>query len=146
MSIVRKATSIEAPVAQVYSHVLHPENFPSYWPSMLEVANVKKQSNGGYSFDWVYKMAGVKVHGHTDIPELTENQSIVAKSTTGIPSTFRWGFQGRDGHTEVRLEVEYTPPNAVLGKIAAPILDRINEHEAEAVLKNLKAMLEGQKL
>jgi hypothetical protein len=41
----------------------------------------------------------------------------------------------------VALHVEYELP-PVVGKLAAPVLRRINEHEAETMLQNLKKRLE----
>lgn len=41
------------------------------------------------------------------------------------------------------MHAEYIVPGAVLGKLAEPFVVRLNEHEAETVLGNLKARLES---
>ncbi len=48
----------------------------------------------------------------------------------------------RGGGTRVSVSVDYTIPGAVLGKLAEPIVHKMNEHEAETVLANLKARME----
>jgi hypothetical protein len=132
-------------VARVFAYANDPENFPSYWPSMIEVSNVKRTPGGGRSFDFVYKMAGFKFHGHSTSVEYVENKHVVSKAEGAIPSTFDWQYEAKDGWTQLTVDVEYTVPGALLGKLAEPIINRINDHEATAMLNNLKATLEGTK-
>ena len=39
--------------------------------------------------------------------------------------------------------VEYEPPRAVLERLEEPVLRRLNEHETQALLENLKLLLEA---
>jgi hypothetical protein len=39
--------------------------------------------------------------------------------------------------------VEYALPGAILSRMAEPVVNKMNEHEAETVLANLKARMEG---
>jgi uncharacterized membrane protein len=145
MATITKKVSIEAPVARVFAYVNDPENFPTYWPSMIEVSNVKKGTDGGRSFDFLYKMAGVKLRGHSDSVEFVENKHVASKSEGAIPSRFDWDFSGKDGMTEISLKVDYQLPAGAVGKLTEPILTRINEREADSMLDNLKSTLEGTK-
>ena len=110
---------------------------------MLEVKNVQSLPNGGYRYDWVYKMAGMRFEGQTETTEVIQNQRVVAKNESGIPSTFIWTYQPEDGGTRVTVNVDYTVPGAALGKLAEPIIHKMNEHEGETLLANLKARMEG---
>jgi hypothetical protein len=51
-------------------------------------------------------------------------------------------FQPEAGGTKVTLEGEYTVPIPVLGKLAEAIIVKMNEHEVELILANLKARME----
>jgi len=51
-------------------------------------------------------------------------------------------FQPETGGTKVTLEVEYTVSIPVLGKLAEAIIVKMNDHEGELILANLKARME----
>lgn len=139
---IRRSISIDAPLDKVFSFMTNPDKLPEIWPSMVEVGNVKTQRGGGHSFDWVYKMAGAKFKGRTETTEVVENDHYVVKNEGQIPSTFRWTFEGEDGHTKVSMECDYDIPSSLLAKVARPFIERLNEHEARVVLDNLKARME----
>ena len=143
MAKVEKSILINAPVEKVFDFMLEPTNILEIWPSMLEVKNVQSLPNGGYRYDWVYKMAGMRFEGQTETTEVIQNQRVVAKNESGIPSTFIWTYQPEDGGTRVTVNVDYTIPGAALGKLAEPIIHKMNEHEGETLLANLKARMEG---
>jgi uncharacterized membrane protein len=110
---------------------------------MVEVKDVQRLPNGGTSFQWVYKMAGMRFEGTTKDTEYVPNQCVVSKSTGGIESTFIWTFQPEDGGTKLTVEVEYTVPIPLLGKVAEAFIVRQNERELDLVLANLKARMEA---
>jgi uncharacterized membrane protein len=127
----------------VFSFMTNPVNLPEVWPSMVEVKDVKPAPVGGNNFSWVYKMAGIKFEGATETTEFILNQREVNKSTKGIKSTFVWQYEAHDGGTKLTVEVEYVVPVPLLGKLAESFIIKQNEHEAEALLANLKARMEA---
>jgi uncharacterized membrane protein len=143
MSKIEKTTFINAPMEKVFAFMAEPNNIPEIWPSLLEVKNVQPLPNSGYCYEWVYKMAGMRLEGQAEWTEFVKNQRIVNKNEGSFPSTFIWNYQPEDGGTRVTVTVEYTLPGAVLGKLAEPVLNKMNDHEAETVLANLKARMEG---
>jgi uncharacterized membrane protein len=86
MPKIERSIFINAPVEKVFSYVHEPKNMLEYWPSMLEVKNVKALPNGGYKYDWVYNMAGIHINGHADWVEYVENERVVNKNESGIPA------------------------------------------------------------
>jgi uncharacterized membrane protein len=130
-------------VEKVFGYVNQPTNLPQIWPSMVEVKDVQRLPNGGTSFQWVYKMAGMRFEGTTKDTEYVPNQRVVSKSTGGIESTFIWTFQPEDGGTKLTVEVEYTVPIPLLGKVAEAFIVRQNERELDLILANLKARMEA---
>lgn len=109
---------------------------------MVEVSNVQTRPGGWHSFDWVYKMAGLKFHGHAEPKKVETNKYVEMRNESGIPSTFRWTYEGRGASTLLTVEVEYDIPAPVIGKIAESILVKLNEREMDTLLHNLKAILE----
>ena len=139
---IMKTTTIEAPPEKVFGY-LEPMHLPEIWPSMVEVKDVEKLPDGGWRYRWVYKMAGIHFKGESETVEIVPNERRVDKTKGGIESTFIWTFKPEDGHTRVELEVDYTVPVPVLGKLAEPFVAKMNEREAETVLANLKDRLEA---
>lgn len=140
MATIRKSIAIRAPVDRVFDYVADPRNLPEIWPSLVEVRNVESHPTGN-SFDWDYKLLGMRIHGHSDPVELVRNARQVTRSVTGIPNTFRWMYGCRGEDTEVTLEVDYEVP--VLGRLGAGIVGRVNEREAQTMLANLKRKMEA---
>jgi len=137
-----KSITINAPVEKVFDYISEPTNLPEIWPSLVEVKDVQKLPSGGTRNRWVYKMAGIRLEGTSEETEYVPNQRIVSKTKGGVESTQTWMFQPEAGGTKVTLEVEYTVPIPVLGKLAEAIIVKMNEHEGELILANLKARME----
>ena len=142
MPTIRKSIAISAPVDRVFDYVADPRHLPSIWPNLVEVSNVEPHADGGNGFDWVYRMAGIKVRGHSEDVDFVRNARIVSRSEAGIPNTFRWLYDGADGSTTVTLEIDYEAPRSIFGRLLRPMLGRINERDVDALLHGLKAALE----
>ncbi len=128
---------------KVFGYVEEPANLPEIWPSMVEAKDVQRLPNGGTSFRWVYKMAGMRFKGTSEDTEYVANRRVVSKSKGGIESTITWTFQPEASGTKVTFEAKYTVPIPLLGKIAEAFIVKQNEQEAELLLANLKARLEA---
>ena len=139
---IKRTVHIDAPVDKVFDFAADPENLPEIWPSMIKVENVERSETKGYEYDWVYKMAGMQFHGHSHTTKFVPNDLVVAENEEGIPSKFIWDYHPENDGTEIELDVEYTVPVPLLGKIAEKVIRRINENEADVMLANLKAVCE----
>jgi uncharacterized membrane protein len=143
MAKLQKSIVIKAPVEKVFSYMSDPTHLPDIWPSMVEVKDVKPSPTGGSNFGWVYKMAGMRIDGASETTEYLPNQRQVTQSTKGIQSKFTWTYQPDPGGVKLTVEVDYTVPVPVLGKVAEAVIVRQNEGEAETLLANLKARMES---
>ena len=139
---IKRTIHIDAPVEKVFEFANVPENLPEIWPSMVKVDNVKRSTTQGRDYDWQYKMAGMLFKGHSKTTEFVLNDLVVVENKEGIPSKFVWDYHAENGGTELELEVEYTVPVPLLGKVAEKLVRRINENEADVMLANLKAAME----
>ncbi len=139
---LNKAITIHAPVEKVFTFLNDPCNLPEIWPSMVEVKDVTPSPAGGFNFGWVYKMGGMRFDGASETIESVKNQRTVTRSTKGIESKFTWMFETVDNDTKLTVDIEYNVPIPLLGKLAEAIIVKQNEHEAQALLENLKARME----
>jgi uncharacterized protein YndB with AHSA1/START domain len=141
MATIKSTITINAPVEKVFEYS-KPENLPEFWPSLVEVRNIEQLPNGGYRWDWKYKMAGMSFNGSSEHVEFVENQRTVAKST-GIESTITWSYEPVAGGTKMTAETDYKIPGSLLGKVAEGFITKMNENESETILANIKARLEA---
>jgi uncharacterized membrane protein len=143
MAKIEKSIVIDAPVEKVFAFMAEPNNLLEIWPSLLEVRNVEPLPNGGYCYDWTYKMAGLRFEGRAEWIEFVKDRRVVDRNESGIPSTFVWTYQPEGDGTRVTVNAEYSIPGAALGHLAEPIIHKMNEHEADIILANLKARMEA---
>ena len=144
MPKIERSITINAPVEKVFAYVNDPNNLPEIWPSMVEVKEVNQLPEGvGSSYQWVYKMAGMRFKGTCEVTEYVENQRIVAKDKGGIESTRTTILQPEAGGTKYTSVVEYTVPIPLLGKLAEAFIRRQNENEADVFMSNLKDRMES---
>ena len=87
-------------------------------------------------------MAGIRLEGTSEDIEYITNQRIVTKTKGGAESTQTWLFEPEAGGTKVTFKVEYSVPIPVLGKLAEAVIVKMNQHEGDLLLANLKARME----
>ena len=144
MAKITRTFTINAPVEKVFSFAAdNPANLPKIYPSLIEVKDIKPSPAGGYSFSWIYKMAGMRFEGATETIEYISNKRIVTKSTKGIDARSVYTYESEDGGTKLTSETEYKVPMPLLGKLAEAIILKLNENETDAVVANLKALMEA---
>ena len=136
--------TINAPVEKVFSYLQdNPTNLLEIWPSMVEIKDVQQLPKGGTSFRWAYRMAGIRFKGTSEDIEYIANQRVVTKTKGGIDATYTWTFQPKDGGTEMTVEIDWTVPVPVLGKLAEALIVKQQEREFALVLANLKDRMEA---
>ena len=145
MKVVDKEVTVNAPIEKVYAYISEPRNTVRYWPSVIEVDDVKSLPNGGYSARWVYKMAGMRLKGTGEFTTVVPNNYFVVETRGGIRSKVTWTFRSWEDSTRVTLTVEYTVPIPLLGELAEAIVVKMNDREGDLILANLQAIFEGDR-
>jgi uncharacterized membrane protein len=142
MQKLEKSAFINAPVEEVFDYWKNPVNQPEVWPSLVEVKDVQEIGRGRYKWKWVYKLAGMRFEGQSEVVEFIPNQKIAEKSSGGIDSTFTWEFIPENNGTRLNMSVEYNIPMPLLGKVAESFVTKQSANEADVVFANMKARLE----
>ena len=143
MASSTKSVVVHAPVEKVYEYLDDPMHLPEIWPSLIEVKDVHLLPNGGHSNRWTYKMAGIRLEGTSEDVEHVARQRTVSKTKGGIDSTQTWMFEPEGENTKVTFSVDYTVPIPVLGRLAEAAIVKLNDHEGDAIVQNLKTMVEA---
>jgi uncharacterized protein YndB with AHSA1/START domain len=142
MPRIDKSTNINAPVEKVFAYVTDPVNLTEWMVSISDVTDVTG-SGVGQHYHWKYKMAGVPLHGESTFTEFVPNERTVTEGKGGVTSTFTWTFAPHEGGTKLNVNVDYTIPIPVLGKLAEKLVLKRNEREAGMWMENIKEQLEG---
>lgn len=142
MITIRRSMTVDTFVERVYEHLARPENLVEVWPGLIAVWNVRALPLGGHAYEWIYKMAGTRVRGRSQTREIARNDHVVVQNDEGVPSTFRWSFEPDAGRARVSLEVDYTIPALVLGKVTRSYVEQETELQLGIMMHNLKARLE----
>jgi len=143
MAKLEKSVTIKAPVKKVFNFMADPKNFPEVWPSMVEVRDIQPSPTGGHNFSWTYKMAVMRFEGTSETTEYVADQRTVSENKKGIPSKFIWNYKPEAEGTLLTVQVEYTIPVPLLGKLAEAVIIKLNENEMNVLLANLKARMEA---
>jgi uncharacterized membrane protein len=142
MAKVERSITINAPVEKVFAYIADPRNLPDWLASMMEVRDVTG-SGVGQHYRWTYKMAGVPLQGESTVTEQVHNERRVMQSKGGVTSTWIFNFEPDNGGTKMKLDIEYTIPVPVLGKLAEKLVLKRNEREADLAMANIKETMAG---
>lgn len=142
MATIDTEIIINASLEKIFRYVSKPSNLPQIWPSVVEIKNEQLLPNGGYSAQWVYKMAGKYLEGTGEYTNVVPNQWFTIKTKGAVDSTITMTFRYVDSQTRVTLTINYRVPSALLGWLARRIIVKMNEQEAGLILANLRAILE----
>ena len=142
MTRIGKSVTINGAVDKVFAYVADPMNTPEWLPSMMEVTDVTG-SGVEQHYRWKFKMAGVPLKGESTVSEHIPNERRVTESKGGVISTWTYTFEPHDGGTKFGIDIEYTVPVPVLGKLAEKLVLKRNEREADMAMENVKEKMEG---
>ena len=142
MATLTKSILVNAPAEKIFDYIAAPANLLEIWPSMVDARDVQTLPNGGSKFKWTYKMAGMRLEGISEDIEYIPPRKTVSKTTGGVDGTVTWLIEPASSGCKVTLVNEYIVPLPVIGKLAESVIVKLNEHEAEVLLANLKTRME----
>jgi uncharacterized membrane protein len=143
MGKIQAQITINSPVEKVFTYTASPSNGPAFIPNLNENTNITpKETQVGQTWDWKFNMVGVDLNGSSQVYEMKKPTTWKLKTKGAVQSDWKYSFTAIDADTtNVTLEVEYEIPTAM--KLATPIIEKINQHNANNGLTNLKTILES---
>jgi uncharacterized membrane protein len=131
---------IDAPVEEVYSFWLNPENFPRFMTHVKEVRDL-----GDGRFHWkVEGPGGVPFEWDAEITQRNHNEVVAWRSLPGalVGNSGIVRFEPDDEGTSVRVQMHYNPPGGRLGHMFATLLGADPRQQMDDDLMRLKSLLE----
>ena len=141
MPKINNSINISAPVEKVFAYVADPLANLEWLVGTTEVTDVTG-SGIGQHFQWKYNMLGVPLRGESTVSEHVPNERRVAQTKGGVTSTWAFTLAPHEGGTKLDLELDYTIPVPVLGKLAEKLVLKRNQREADLSMENIKQRLE----
>ena len=148
MTKIHRDAVVGADPERCFDFIADPSLAPLFISSLYAITPIEVDPRGkGNRWGFEYDMFGVPVRGESECIEFERPSRYVWRSdpsTSTIETTFAYTLEPGDGGTRVSLDVEYEiPPDVLGGKIADKlVVERMNEHEADAAIKNLETVLE----
>lgn len=142
MAAWKNSIVIHAPVDGVFAYVDEPMRLGEWLPHIVEVRNVIG-TGAGQQFEWTAKMAGLLLRGQSTVIEHVPNHCGVHQTIGMVSSIFGYAVEACAEGTTLTLEVEYTVPMPLLGRLAERVLINRNTRELELALINVKETLEN---
>ena len=133
---------IHAAAEDVFAYVDEPMRLAEWLPHIVEVRDVIG-TGAGQQFEWTAKMAGLLLRGQSTVVEHVPNHCGVHQTIGMVSSTFGYFVEPHVEGTTLTLEIEYSIPMPLIGRLAERVLLRRNIREFELALINVKEMLES---
>ena len=148
MAQIHRDVLVTAEPERCFDFIADPSLAPLFISSLYSITSIEVEPRGaGNRWGFEYDMFGVPLRGESECIEYERPTRYVWRSipdSSMIETTFSYSFQPEDGGTRISLDVAYEVPEKVLGGKLADrlVVERMNEHEADAAIKNLKVVLE----
>lgn len=143
MSRVAKSAVVNNSAEQIMSYIADVKNHPAFIGPLKSVANLNGDPRkAGTSWDWTFMMAGVEFSGRAETVSYEPGRMFRYKTTTGVQSTFTYSTEPEGKSVKVTVDVTYEVPQALLSRMQAAVVEKLNEAEGSRAVENLKAILD----
>ena len=139
MVVLKKSVVIRAPTDEVFAYANEPRTFAEWLPSFVEARDVVG-TGAGQQYGWTYKYVGLLLRGQSTVVEYVPNELAVHQSIGTIDSTWTIRVEPHEVGTMLTIEIEYTIPIPVLGKVAEQFAVRRDARTLEWALTNVEEM------
>jgi uncharacterized membrane protein len=133
---------INSPLKTVFAYVNDLTTMPDWLAGLVEVRNVIG-TGLGQQCDFTFKMVGVQLRGSAVVVDCVPDERCTHQSIGMLSADWTNIVEPHEDGTKLSVEVEYTLPGAVLGKLAEHLTIRRMKRDLQSSLLNVKDMLEG---
>ena len=137
---------IKRPISEVFEYTASAQNGPAFIPNLNENSNITPDEPSiEQTFDWRFNMAGVDLRGKASGLAYEVNERVTLKLEGDVSATWDYQFSAVDDsstriYTEVNYDVESSKKQNMVN---VAVLDKINQHNLDQMLANLKLILES---
>jgi carbon monoxide dehydrogenase subunit G len=142
MESIAKSIQIDRSVDRVFAYLDDPKSVVEWLPGMIEVRDV--QGSGlGQQHCWTYRIVGLPFKGQNVVIEHVPNEKRVVQSIGSIESVWTYTTTPNHAGTQLRIQIDYTVPIPVLGKLTEKLVVKRSVRELDLALENVKDICEA---
>ncbi len=144
MPTIRKSVAVNRSPAEVIDYIADVTNHPAFIAPLNSVSDLSGDPRKpGASWTWVFVMAGVEISGSAETVKYEPSRLFSYRTTSGALSTFEYSAEAQGDATRVTINVAYEIPETILGKMQAPVIERLNDSDGQRAVDNLKVILDA---
>ena len=144
MPNVNKSVTVSRAPAEVIDYIADVSNHPAFIGPLKSVSDLAGDPRQpGTTWSWLFVMAGVEISGDAETVRYEPGKTFSYRTTSGALSTFEYSAAAHGDGTSVTINVEYEIPRTLLGKVQAPVVERLNEADGQRAVDNLKVILDA---
>jgi hypothetical protein len=144
MATVERSILIDAATDAIDAIALDGNRLSEWYVGVEQATPDDLYPEAGGRVSLVYKAAAVTFNLTLTVQELIRGNYVSYRMSGMMVGTQEWHHASEGGKTRLTARVEYEMPGGALGKIADKlVVERMNAHNLEESLKNLKALVEG---
>ena len=145
---IEETIAIDASAQDIWEIVTEPSQYTKFAPSLTRWEPEGDKERGlGARYSMRMRAGSAEVGGLVEVVEWDEPCDMAWNSVTGIDQRGRWRLREQaDGTTKVTLRLAYQAPGGLLGMISDQVSARTVRGNLGEILKNLKAMIEGEEM
>ena len=144
MAVWKDSILIDASPEDVFAYVDDPTELPTWLPSMIEVRNVIG-TGLGQQYEYTYKMAGLLLRGQNIVVEHVPNERGLHQVIGMISALWDYSVEPHADGTLLNIQVEYSIPIPVLGRLAERLAIKQNAASFDLALINVKDVMEASR-
>ena len=133
---------VATPPNRVFAYVTDPMKMAEWIPSLINIRDLIG-TGAGQQFCCTYKYVGILLTGQTTIVEYVQDECYIMQSIGTISSVWAMRIAPHEEGSTFTIEVEYTIPIPVLGKLAEHLVVKRDTRTLELALTNAKELIEG---
>lgn len=148
MGHIKDSIHIDAPVEKVDKFTDDPNNWPTFMEGMGAPDKITGDGGVGTVVEFTLLFAGVHLRETSRIVEVRRNPDggghVRYDIVGAMPASQTWDLKPENGGTLISMEMEYTLPGSVLGKVADRLVgEKMSERDIHHSLENLKLLMES---
>ncbi|MDQ3515333.1 MAG: SRPBCC family protein [Gemmatimonadota bacterium] len=144
MPSISKSVTVNRSPAEVIEYIADVSNHPAFIGPLNSVADLSGDPRKPEtSWTWVFVMAGVEISGSAETVKYEPSRLFSYRTTSGALSTFEYTAEAQRDATTVTINVTYEIPETLLGKMQAPVIEKLNDSDGQRAVDNLKVILDA---
>ncbi|MGI2328193.1 SRPBCC family protein [Planococcus sp. YIM B11945] len=144
---VKKTVFIDRRIGEVHGFATNPMHWYQWYAGLSEAENLIGKGGKGTRLDLKYAFFGMYLSLHVLVEENTRvKEGYVWRGlmTGAFNATQTWRYISKEGGTEIHLEMNYSLPGSILGKMANLLyIEKLMNNSVEQTLQNLKDISES---